>query len=375
VLRVHRLQISERTGATSEKATVELIVDFLRPEGTGYVTVLRAAQVVESSGIEVTGKHAGNITKALQNCLLQLNGTTAATSRAPLTLAQLQQPDNALQPLELYPIMQAAQPKPGIYRTFEQFCQNTPENLRLAIIARTPRKEGEWAGIDDVEVYYEDEPGNRTPIRDAWGYSDGQNVYILHQRHFFLLERSGNSYSFLGHSQADPQAVANGALVGGVVGGALGGAIGGAVAAANTSGHKQLHDLHLLTGHVVAKAAESDWDETGADTARVVVYQRDLAVTRTEVKVNGNSVGDLRQAGVITVPWTDKRRELNLCVEADTEQTCQNIRPKFTSVNYYEFVPGASPALKPVLAKEGEFYLKRLRLQVRRNQAKAQKTD
>ncbi|GAA4373686.1 hypothetical protein GCM10023186_04530 [Hymenobacter koreensis] len=371
-LRVHQLHISENL-AGSKKATAELVVDFLLPqEANRFRVVFRASGLAESGGLDINGKHPLTIAKALQNCLIQFN-TTGAVSPSDaqvLTLEQAQTPEPNAGPLVPYPITLTKAPNPGLYRTFDDFRNNNPETTgaRPVIISRTPRERGEWAGIDDVEVFYLGDNNVRTPVRDAWGYCDGERTYVLHRRRFCALEPNGNRFTFYGPSAADRAAVTSSTLAAGL--------IGTAIATAATSGHKQFYRMSLLTGHIEATADE-EWAADAPDSTSIVVYRRADVKQPLAVQLNGGAVGDLQESSFVAVPWTDKRKQAQLCVGGEAV-TCSAFQPSFAGTNYFEYLPKtasrSTAELKPVTVKEGEFYVKRLRLQQRHREVKAKKS-
>lgn len=102
---------------------------------------------------------------------------------------------------------------------------------------------------------------------------------------------------------------------------------------------------------------------THTDSTRLVVFHRPVSTQPdVEVSVNGDVVGNIADKGFVLVPWPNAPNELSLCPTARAA-TCVAVHPQHCRVNYYELVPGYgkhAATLKPVSAKEGEFYLRLL---------------
>ncbi|TLM89540.1 hypothetical protein [Hymenobacter jeollabukensis] len=357
-MRVHRLRVSELTTNSTETGTAELVVDFLRvlPEQR-YELVLRAAARAEYRGVEVTARHPVNIAATLQQCLAQLDSAAARglTGYAVLTAAEVATPVTPLLALLPFPIEQAAAPAPGIYRSFQAFRYNQPDARHLTALARTPSTKAGWAGSDDIDVYYVAADGQRTPVRDAWGYCDGKHTYILHRRHFYQLERTTEGYQFEAPSTPDANAVNSAALTYGLV--------GGLIAANNTSGYRQQHWLNLLTGAVEAEPVAALADPPAhyrpavpGQPARLVLYWRTPAAATVEV--NGQPYGSLSADSVqTTLTWKEQRGPAQLCIRtAGQPEACASVYPYAGQTVYLKWMPGA---LVEMPAREALFDLRR----------------
>ncbi|OON68760.1 hypothetical protein [Hymenobacter sp. CRA2] len=364
-LRVHQLVIGEATGAASEAASAELVVDLLRLQGNGQYEVLwRAAEAVETRGMEVTGKHGANISVLLQKCLAQFEaaGPAKLPAVATLTAEQAAAPLAKLGPLTPFPLQTEKVRRPGVYHSLDDFRRNVPNDQKLVAVSKTPRTSPNWAGTSEVELYYVDDKGARTPVRNVWGFSDGQDSYILHQRRYYLLMPTDEGFMFEAPSAADPGAVGTGAVVGGL--------IGAGIAAAATSGYRQEHRLNLLTGRVTAVPLKQTEPAFGNDDreSAVVVYRRKPSPSVVDVYAGKNVVGGLDGAtGSITIPWTDRRNALKLCGRVGSAaEACVDALPRPGETLYYEWIEeGTSAQLKAVPAKEGAFEQRRAELRTR----------
>ncbi|MCC3158387.1 hypothetical protein LJ737_14150 [Hymenobacter sp. 15J16-1T3B] len=358
-MRVHRLRVSELTANNSETGTAELVVDFLRmlPDQR-YELVLRAAGRALHRDVDVTARHPVNIAAAVQQCLTQLDSAAARglTVHAVLTAAEVAQPVTPLLALLPFPIEQAAAaPAAGIYRSFQAFRYNQPDAQHPTTLTRSPSTKAGWAGTDEIEVHYVGAGGQRTPVRDAWGYCDGKHTYILHRRHFYQLERTTEGYRFVAPSAPDAGAVNAAALTGGLV--------GGLIAANNTSSYRQELWLNLLTGAVeaepLAPLAEPPAHYLPAvpgQPARLVLYGRTPAAATVEV--NGQPYGALSADSVqTTLVWQERRGPAQLCIRATGQpEACASVYPYAGQTVYLKWMPGA---LVEMPAREAQFDLRR----------------
>ncbi|AYA37095.1 hypothetical protein D3Y59_08525 [Hymenobacter oligotrophus] len=113
---------------------------------------------------------------------------------------------------------------------------------------------------------------------------------------------------------------------------------------------------------------------THTDSTRLVVFHRPVSTQPdVEVSVNGDVVGNIADKGYVLVPWPSTRNELSLCPTARAA-ACVSVHPQHCRVNYYELVPGYgkhAATLKPVSAKEGEFYMRLLQQRAQEQTAQA----
>ncbi|MCC2548181.1 hypothetical protein LJY25_17155 [Hymenobacter sp. BT175] len=363
VLRVHAFNISERTTAASEKATTELVVDYLveQPDHT-YQVLLSTGELVETGGIEVTSKHAATIGQALQQSLARLS-TAPALAGPVLSLAEVTAGKGGAADVR-FPI-QTQPMRRGVYRSFEEFINNNPTLAEGPFeIVRRPHASRQWAGQDEVEAYYLhlDAAHPRRLVRDgAWGVSDGKAAYILDGSYYYEMTPSGQNYTFMTRAGANPDAVLAGALVGGLAGAVVVGAV--------SSGRPQQAELHLMTGRVVLGPVLGDNPDAifaQADTAAIYLYRRPDARANQEltVTVDGQAVGTLPVNGFLALSWQNRRKEITICVQGSAP-TCYAFVPDFSAPNFLECaLPTATsttPTLKPSPAKEGMFYVKKFR--------------
>ncbi|MBF9236643.1 hypothetical protein I2I05_04470 [Hymenobacter sp. BT683] len=357
VLVVRQLQLAEEINVFSEKATVELSVDVYAHLADGYYYVLNAAELVESRGMETTAQHPTNLALAFQRCLAQCQ--TIDWEKLPpqpaRTLAELQQVGRPAAAALRYPaLVDSVRPK-GYYPTFLAFRNNQPVTEPALSVRTTPRTAKGWEGTLEVEPTVAAATGAPVALRDAWGFSDGQQVYIWHKRHYQPLTRAGDSFHFVGFNGPDPGAVGTA--------GFLGGAAGGAIAAVATSGKPADFTLDMVTGAVSPFAEASG--AAAADTAMIYVYRRaSNSPGPVQVLLNGKVVAELDAHQFAAIPYTDKVREVSLCLQTAPGR-CTAFIPTFGTTSYVEIARDladpANPLLERVAVKKGVFDLRVIR--------------
>ena len=358
VLVVRQLALAEEINAFSEKASLDLAIDVYAHLADGYHFVLSAAELVESKGLETTARHPANLALALQRCLAQCQSVNWAQlpPQPARTLAELQQLGHPAAPALVYAILTDSVHRKGYYPTFLAFRNNQPVTEPALSVASTPRTAKGWEGT--LEVVPTLAPTPTAPsetLRKVWGFSDGKQLYVLHNRRYLPLTRDGSVFRFVGFAGPDPGAVGTA--------GYLAGPLGAGIAAASTTSKPADFTLDMVTGAV------SPFRETSgpapADTALIYVYRRaGTTPGPTRVLLNGKVVAELGEWQFATIPWTDKLHEVSLCLEGAAGQ-CAAFIPEFGRTAYVEVArnptDAAKPALEQVAAKKGVFDLRVIR--------------
>ncbi|UOQ67333.1 hypothetical protein [Hymenobacter volaticus] len=356
IMRIHDLRIGEIIKATSEKAKAIVDVDFLvlQPDGRYYI-LLRHPDEEIHGGIETTSFHDDNIAACLQRGVTLLNTLSwdQRLSNAPsVTAEQIRYRTDRAPEVYTYPILTATVPTRGLYSSFLDFRRNQPDTATAFEVEKQPRTNAEWQNTEEIKLY-NGSGATRVELAKVWGFSDGQQLYIRHRNRYYPLQRAGNDFTFEGHAGADAGAVSTASFIGG--------AAGGIIAAAATTGHRQEYTLDIATGRV------SDFDYMAQfarrDTAMVIVYRRPGSVKKPmTILLDGKKLGDLPANNFLQIPWTNKTKEVTLCIEG--LESSYSFIPNFTTVNYVE-LRAKSDADKPVLeaapTKEGVFYTKKMR--------------
>jgi hypothetical protein len=360
VMRVHVLQIAEETRFSSEHATAGVMVDFLVQDGNQYYPLLSTGAGVETKGMDVTGQHAPNLAKVLEDCLKKLAALPPtqqpSPDTAPLTWAQVEHGDG-YKP-HLLPIQQTKAPKRGIYRTFSEFQSDSPSvsEAPFEIVRRPRTNHKKWGNQPSIDAFHLHvaPPGGRHPVRNAWGISDGENLYIFQRGEFFQLTPAGTTYTFTGFALPTPSDMTTAAVVGGLA--------GAAIVSATTNGPME-YELSALTGNLRPWGAVDSF--TNADSAAVYVYRRAGAgpATPLQVLINGNTVGTLGPDQYLALAWRDRRRDMAICLQGPGE-ICYTFVPLFGTATYLAYtqeIATDKPELKAVPVKQGAFQIKHLK--------------
>lgn len=76
----------------------------------------------------------------------------------------------------------------GVYFSFEEFKNNTPRQKDFEV---------DKDKLIDL-IFTKQADGSLTPIRDAWGYCDGKNMFIRSMDNYFMLQRKCNAFYIYG---------------------------------------------------------------------------------------------------------------------------------------------------------------------------------
>ena len=135
--------------------------------------------------------------------------------------------------------------KRGVYKTFEEFKNNTPNTEDQFYVDKKERKRKNWKGTYSVTPRFE-EGGKK--IKYIWGFCDGEQAYVFHQKEFFPIEKTENSQLFFGY----------GVKKGSVKGGGVALAAGDVMMSAPILGVFAAVPL-LLTGGIIAASTASSY--------------------------------------------------------------------------------------------------------------------
>jgi len=350
VLCVRQLRVSEVLGNFSEKSLADLALDMYEHLPDGYHFVQSAGAHISSKALDATGSHSGNLAQLLSQCLTQLGQAdwTNGAARPPLLLAQLA----ADQPTSLSgggrrgsaPAILREAPRRGLYLSFEQFLTNRPDTsqaFRLDTLRpyyRSQLAATKWRGVARLSPKGAG-PGHGAPLpKSLWGFSDGQQLFVQHNKQFFPLMRQGGFFTFVGEAPLDmeymnararAQARAQVTVV--------------AVGVEDHTGEPAAYALDMRTGELAAYPGLRA--PTRTDTAYVYVYRPPQPAT-AEVRVwlNGRQAGSLRPGEYLEIPWSYFAKPMQLCLDGLLMPArCQYFVPNTSRPGYLR-VEAAGPA-------------------------------
>ena len=351
VLCVRSLHIGETINGTREQATAEMRADVYAHRPDGYHFVRSVGSHASAYGLETTGRHAGHVAQLLGDCLHQLSTVDwAAVDRQPArTLAEL--PADVPAPLAMAgkrgPAILREVPRRGFYFRLEQFLTNRPDTASTLVVDTVRRRfqselaAAQWHLVARVRPLASNAVLHRKMPDGLWGFSDGQQTFVRHEKQFYPLTRQGNQFTFVGeapvdqvHEAALSQKQQNRGMLFGVAG----------VVVARTSvpdhtAEPMAYGLDLRTGAIGPYPGPHA--TLRPDTAYVYVYQMPPSQSAANkaggvvVVAEGREAGQLRPGQYLEVPWTRFGKPLRLCLTGlPLANSCLLLVPSTTQLNY-----------------------------------------
>lgn len=204
ILKVHKLYISERTSAMSELGSCELKVEFIKNEDGKNYSLGTFQATTEGKGMDVTPKHDERIKEAIAKCVQQFKNTNwknAGTNELIADVANIE----VVLPTHL---------KKGLYFDFEDLLNNTPNQemkFKTKSIAQSKK-------MEHFQVFQQDK---NKRIKNLFGYSDGQSVYINASRYtqeeYFVKSKFMGRYIYFEDQYSSKAATAALGLLGAAV--------------------------------------------------------------------------------------------------------------------------------------------------------------
>jgi len=287
ILRVNKLWISENTTLSSETGAAELKVDFIYQQDSVYHKLFSAAAVSTRKGLDVTKKHELNIANVLTDCLQQFAAKDFDQLLArseKLTAQQLLAPYNFTTSPPDYPILKATTLTAGIYMTLDEFRDNQPGITSGYEIKQRSGFDKTMVGGGDVMPVLLTTEGKKKALKDAWGFAEGNTVFINYNGSYYAMGLTEEGFTFLG--PPNPSNTSGAVVAGAVSGGAIGGAIAGGLVAATAQPVRYTLDLETGSIHIQGRPAGMS-----GEAAKLILYLEAKAA-RAEpvyVTVNGES--------------------------------------------------------------------------------------
>jgi hypothetical protein len=332
-------------------------LDFYLYADDGYHFVQTATDSVRPSGFlsrttdaTLLTSHERNLKKVLERCLTQLARAdwAAALARPAQPLAALAQVGRVAAGgagLDYAIVAESVKLTPGYYPTFLAFRNNQPVPVPTLHLRTTPRTGAGWENQPQVMPLATTE-GKARELPEAWGFTDGQYLYIRHHGHYRRLARQGSAFGFSSTAESGQQALRSGDLLG----------------AALADTRPVPYTLELLTGRIT-QFADGGRAATRIDTAHLYVYRGAGPGPAQPLFLNGQPVGELAENQVLVLPWADPAHEPRLRLGAAPGPELAFI-PDFRQPIYVRVVRKPDPAKPPlelVPAQVGVFDLKRLK--------------
>ena len=355
VLCVRSLHIGEIMGGKKQQAIAELTADVYEHLADGYHFVRGVGAHASAYGYETTGRHAGHLAQLLSQCLGQTTDAEWATvARQPArTMAQLP----ADVPAALGTAGRGAAilreaPRRGLYYRFEHFLTNRPDTVSPFVVDTIRRHyksalaTAQWLRVARVRPLAGAAAHHGSVPPDLWGFSDGRQVFVLHDKQFFPLMRQGSFYTFVGealddqlYAAAQAQSQSKGMLIAGAVGAAL-----ARTYIPDHSAEPTAYGLDMRTGAIAPYPGAHT--SVQADTAYIYVYRPAQAAGAPPLKVyvDGHEMGTLGAGQYLELPWARFGKPLQLCLGSwPVAKPCQFVVPNTMRLNYLKVNEPAAP--------------------------------
>ncbi|QCR23292.1 DUF6563 family protein [Pontibacter sp. SGAir0037] len=364
-LRVNKLWISEVTSMSSEAGIAEIVVDFLYRNQDNYQRLYTASATISQGGLDVTNKHAANISKVLDKCLQTFSSkdfTMLLAQSVALTEAEAKAPYDNSRITASFPVMQTDNYTEGIYMTLDEFRANTPGiTSGYEIKSKSNFKKPMTSGGDLTPVLLSSD-GKDKKLKDAWGFAYNNSLYINYYGVYFPLASNGQNFLFVGPPLASGTgAVAAGAAVGGIIGGAIAGGIVAATA------KPAVYSLDLVTGIIAPDKSYNDAQEQNGETnitdTKLILYRSAKGEKAMPVHVKVNGVErDLNPGEMIELYLSAAEAETIVCLSED-ESNCISLLPAgkktyYIACNLNDKTTTNKASLQEVDKAKGEYDVK-----------------
>ncbi|CAM4204111.1 hypothetical protein [Gillisia hiemivivida] len=182
---IHKLYISERTTTTYELGTCEVEIEFLNSvDGIKYSLGTYSA-TVEKKGLDVTNKHDERILESLTQIINEASLKGVEKDPNDLPVANNDRTNKKIDFSEGL--------KKGLYYNFNNLLSNSPVDTldyNTKLIAETKK-------LQHYLVHY---PNSRKRIKNLFGYSDGENIYLnatnYTQEEYFIKSKFLGKYVY-----------------------------------------------------------------------------------------------------------------------------------------------------------------------------------
>jgi hypothetical protein len=359
VLCLRQLRVSEQLNGMTEAATADLAADVYAHLPDGYHFMRSTGARISKRALETTALHQAHVATLFQQCLEQLTDAdwTQAQTAPTRTLQQLPNdvPTAGLTTSgkSRLPAILREQPRRGVYFTFEQFLTNQPDTLTSFQLEVLPlRKWGGttgkvlWWGVPRMQPTVVEYQGQRQPLaKTAWGFSDGQQMYVQYEKLFYPLTRQANFFTFIGEKPVELEylrAVNRAQAKAGMVGAAT-------VQMPDHTGEPTPYAVDMRTGQSAPFPDPMRTRPARPDTAYIYLYrQADALGTPVAVFLEGREVGTLRPNEYLELPWPYYARMMRLCLGLPTPNSCQLLVPDVAKASYLRIQTGSSAATMPI---------------------------
>ena len=342
VLCLRQLRISEELSGMVELARADLAADVYEHRADGYHFLATVADYISQKSLESTTLHRPHLARLMQNCLAQIpNPTQASLLHTPArTLDQLAA--DVPRRTQLAPILRQARPRAGVYYRFEQFLANRPDTTAQIRFDTTRMRNMHWEGTLSTQPRLQTAGGDRISLKQVWGVSDGQRVYMAYNKMCWPLTRQSNYFTFVGAAPRDMEAATRRAKQGALAGGVMTAMIGSMVATSvdDGSARPMVYALDMQTGQAGPQLRPGQPQQ--ADTAYLYVYRPPGGPAGPQrIRLNDREVGQLRPGEYLELMWPYFGHPARLVVDFPGNPAIL-LAPSTTEATYIRLQPSAA---------------------------------
>lgn len=191
---IKELRIYEDVMSMKELARLHVNYEFYSIKDREFNLALSFTRDYNAKSRNITAGHEANVRQSIREALLELANTGNSTAQTFTT-------NNGIA-TGTYSILKTQKPVRGIYRSLEEFRNNTPSIQRDFEIHKRSHAARILFGAAKNELYYKDENGKRIKIEEpVWGFSDGEKVYIRRTKEYAEIARNRNTCTFLAYTR------------------------------------------------------------------------------------------------------------------------------------------------------------------------------
>ncbi|MCX6306359.1 MAG: hypothetical protein NT040_15460 [Bacteroidetes bacterium] len=228
IVRVNRIYMYEVTKGTYEYTGIELGLSFICPRDSGLVEDFTSAVSLEIFQKNIPAGFGQVVAMAFDQCFSQYADRMEQGLTRPKVITTEQLGQNPINKHECLNCFSALKPRKGLYHSFFDFRDNTPDStvdFKILHDYNTGQPLLSKAFLKFPKGY---KPG------EIWGFCEGDSVYFNNGRSFSALTLEGDLFVTFNRSSEFTRDVVSAAIFGGVFGGVIGASLLGGVAAVSS---------------------------------------------------------------------------------------------------------------------------------------------
>ncbi len=178
---------------SSEKiSNLEMKIEFFLQNGPDYFALYRFDTVI-TKRLLVSRDASELVSEGLMASLSKLTSLDSEFKMTAAARRKFSWPEieaHIGKPFDI-PILKDSLPVAGVYFSLEEFKNNKPRERNFEVSRDK---------LTDL-IFIRQPDGKLIPEREAWGFSDGENMFIRSHENYFRLQRRGNAFYVYGSKQ------------------------------------------------------------------------------------------------------------------------------------------------------------------------------